>query len=60
MNVLAALLANAQLLESAFADESPDRPFLADRPRESREQALMAVRHVVETSHALVALLKKA
>jgi hypothetical protein len=59
MNVLAALLANAQLLESAFEGESPDTPLLAGQPPESREQALIAVRHVVETSHELVALLKK-
>lgn len=58
-NVLAALLANAQLLEATFADETPDEPLLADHPRETRENALIAVRHVVESSLALVALMKR-
>ena len=56
-NALAALLANAQLLESTFAGESPESPFLAEESRESREQALITVRNVVEASDRLAALL---
>ena len=59
MNVLAALMANAQLLESAFASETADGPLLASEPREMREQALIAVRNVVQSSHALAGMLKR-
>lgn len=58
-NALAALLANAQLLESTFAGETADRPLLAERSTDTREQALVALRNVLEASQRLADLLTK-
>lgn len=55
-NIVAALLANAQFLESMFETSSPEEPLLGDATPEIRRDALIALRHIVESTHALADL----
>lgn len=59
MNTLAALLANAQFLESTFDGESGDTPLLAGESPAVRRDVLLSLRHIVESTHELTTLLKR-
>ena len=59
MNTLAALLANAQYIETTFEGESGDAPLLAAETPAVRRDVLLSLRHIIQSTHELTTLLKR-